>query len=106
MSEKQGLSEGVYDGALQDPRDKVKATLPESQSPAVEPHTHRYHVLDAVPSRACRSSFAVRTLRVMGDVQRAHARGCMGHLRHARPFSTTGTWDGLRGASPRVTECS
>jgi hypothetical protein len=75
MSEKQGRSEGVYDGALQDPRDKVKATLPESQSPAVEPHTHRYHALDAVPSRACRSSFAVRTLRVMGDVQRAHSRG-------------------------------
>ena len=75
MSEKQGPSEGVYGGALQDPRDKVKATLPESQSPAVEPHTHRYHALDAVPSRACRSSFAVRTLRVMGDVQRAHARG-------------------------------
>src|SRR4029434_1927435 len=75
MSEKQGTWEGVYDVALRDPCDMVKATLPEPQSPAVEPHTHRYHALDAVPSRACRSSFAVRTLRVMGDVQRAHARG-------------------------------
>jgi hypothetical protein len=74
MSEKRESLEGVYGAVPQDPRDMVKAGLPESQSPAVEPHTHRYHALDAVPSRACRSSFAVRTLRVMGDVQRAHSR--------------------------------
>src|SRR5712691_5688344 len=72
MSEKQGTWEGVYGVALRDPCDMVKAKLPEPQSPAVEPHTHRYHALDAVPSRACRSSFAGRTLRVMGDGQRAH----------------------------------
>jgi len=29
MSEKQGPSEGVWGGALQDPRDMVKAGLPE-----------------------------------------------------------------------------
>jgi hypothetical protein len=93
----------VSGGALQAPRDTVKAGWPASQSPAVEPHTHRSHALDAVPSRACRSSVAGRPLRVMGAVQRAQARGCMGHRRRASPFSTTGTWDGLRGASPRVT---
>jgi len=43
MSEKQGAWEGVYDVALQDPCDMVKAILPEPQSPVVEPHTHRYH---------------------------------------------------------------
>ena len=43
MSEKQGTSEGVYGGALQDPRDRVKAPLPASQFPAVEPHTRRDH---------------------------------------------------------------
>ena len=43
LSEKQGTWEGVYDVALRDPCDMVKATLPEPQSPAVEPHTHRYH---------------------------------------------------------------
>src|SRR2546421_5113333 len=75
MSEKRESLEGVYDAVPQDPRDMVKATLPESQSPVVEPHTHRYHASDAVLSRACRSSFAVRTLRVMDDVQRAHSRG-------------------------------
>jgi hypothetical protein len=43
MSEKQGTREGVYGVALRDPCDMVKATLPEPQSLAVEPHTHRYH---------------------------------------------------------------
>ena len=104
MSEKRESLEGVYSAVPQDPRDRVQAGWPEFQSPAVEPHMHRYHALDAVPSRACRASVAVRPLRVMSDVQRAHARGCMGHLRRARTFSTTGTWDGLRGARPRVTE--
>jgi hypothetical protein len=75
MSEKRESLEGVYGAVPQDPRDMVKAILPESQSPVVEPHTHRYHASDAVLSRACRSSFAVRTLRVMDDVQRAHSRG-------------------------------
>ena len=40
MWEKQGTLEGVYSVALQDPYDRVKAGLPESQSPAVKPHTH------------------------------------------------------------------
>jgi hypothetical protein len=43
MSEKQGTWEGVYGVALQDPRDRVKAGLPEPQSPAVELHTRRDH---------------------------------------------------------------
>src|SRR2546422_7697526 len=43
MSEKRESLEGVYGAVPQDPRDMVKATLPESQSPVVEPHTHRYH---------------------------------------------------------------
>jgi len=40
MWEKQGALEGVYRVALQDPYDRVKAGLPEPQSPAVEAHTH------------------------------------------------------------------
>ena len=43
MSEKRESLEGVYGAVPQDPRDMVKAILPESQSPVVEPHTHRYH---------------------------------------------------------------
>ena len=75
MSEKRETLEGVYGAVPQDPRDMVKAGLPEPQSPVVEPHTHRYHALEAVPSQACCAAFAARTLRVMDDVQRAHSRG-------------------------------
>ena len=60
MSEKQGASEGVYGVVLQDPRDMVKATLPESQSPAVEPHTHCDH--------AWTRCHHERTVRVSRDV--------------------------------------
>jgi len=40
MAEKQEASEDAYGAVLQDPRDKVKAGLPESQSPEVQRHTH------------------------------------------------------------------
>jgi len=42
MPEKQEMLEGAEDMVLQDPRDRAKAGLPESQSPVVEPHTHCY----------------------------------------------------------------
>ena len=44
MPEKQEVLEGAEDMDLQDPRDRAKAILPESQSPVVEPHTHCYSV--------------------------------------------------------------
>jgi hypothetical protein len=44
LSEKQGTLEDAEGIALQDPRDTAKARLPESQSPAVEPHTRCYSV--------------------------------------------------------------
>jgi hypothetical protein len=43
MSEKRESLEGVYSAVLRDPRDKVRAALPEPQSPAVELHTRRDH---------------------------------------------------------------
>ena len=44
MPEKQEMLEGAEDMVLQDPRDRAKAGLPESQSPVVEPHTCCYSV--------------------------------------------------------------
>jgi len=38
--EKQGTREGGYRVAVQDPYERVKAGLPEPQSPGVEPHPH------------------------------------------------------------------
>ena len=43
MSEKREAREGVYRVVLRDPRDRVRAALPEPQCPAVEPHTRRDH---------------------------------------------------------------
>jgi hypothetical protein len=50
MSEKQGPLEDAEGAVLQDPRDRAKAALPESQSPAVELHTRCYSVYNAAPS--------------------------------------------------------
>ena len=50
MSEKREPLEDAESGVPQDPRDRAKAALPESQSPAVEPHTRCYSVYNAAPS--------------------------------------------------------
>jgi hypothetical protein len=44
MSEKRGTLEDAEGAVPQDPRDKAKAALPESQSPAVQLHTRCYSV--------------------------------------------------------------
>jgi hypothetical protein len=44
MLVKRGRAEDVYALALQRLNAMVKAGLPESQSPGVEPHTRRYHI--------------------------------------------------------------
>jgi hypothetical protein len=66
MPEKRGPPEGAEGAAPQDPRDKAKAALLESQSPAVEPHTRCYSTYNAAPSGADRSNFAVCHLRPRG----------------------------------------
>ena len=66
MSEKRGSLEDAEGVVPQDPRDRAKAALPESQSPAVQPHTRCYSVYNAAPSGADRYAFAVRHLRPGG----------------------------------------
>ena len=44
MLEKQETLEDAYRAVLQGPRDRVKATLPEPQFPAVQAHTHGHSV--------------------------------------------------------------
>jgi hypothetical protein len=75
MLEKQGMLEGTEDMVLQDPRDKAKARLPESQSPVVEPHTHCYSAWIAVPQeRIVRFSRSAPSAW-RGDGERLHSRG-------------------------------
>ena len=75
MPEKREPLEGAEGAVPQDPRDKAKAGLPESQSPVVEPHTHCYSAYIAVPqepnvriSRSAPSAWR-------GDGERLHSRG-------------------------------
>ncbi len=49
MSEKRETLEGVYGAVPQDPRDMVKAGLPEPKSPGVPYHTHRSERLMTMP---------------------------------------------------------
>jgi hypothetical protein len=44
MSEKRESLEGAESGVLRGPCDMAKAKPPESQSPVVETHAHRYSV--------------------------------------------------------------
>ena len=54
MSEKRESLEDAEGAVPQDPRERAKAALPESRSPAVEPHTRCYSVYNAAPSGADR----------------------------------------------------
>jgi hypothetical protein len=54
MSEKRGSLEDAEGAVPQDPRDRAKAALLESQSPAVESHTRCYSVYNAAPPGADR----------------------------------------------------
>ena len=75
MLEKQEMLEGAEDMVLQDPRDRAKAKLPESQSPVVEPHTRCYSAWIAVPQeRIVRVSRSAPSAW-RGDGERLHSRG-------------------------------
>jgi hypothetical protein len=67
---------GDAEGAVpQDPRDRAKARLPESQSPVVQPHTHCYSACIAVPQeRIVRLSRSAPSAW-RGDGERLHSRG-------------------------------
>ena len=66
MSEKREPLEDAEGAVLQDPRDRAKAGLPESQSPAVKAHTRCYSAYNAAPPGADRKAFAIGHLRLAG----------------------------------------
>jgi hypothetical protein len=105
MPEKRESLEGADSAVPQDPRDKAKAALPESQSPAVE---YAHPLLQRLKRSATRGSpFYFRgppppTGKAMAnEVIEGDERGAYVTL---DSFSTNGTWDRLRDASPRATE--
>ena len=66
MSEKRESLEDAEGAVPQGPRDRAKAALPESQSPAVEYYTRCYSASNAAPPGADRSSYAIGYLRLAG----------------------------------------
>ena len=75
MPERRESLEGAYGAVPRGPRDRAKATLPESQSPVVEPHTRCYSACIAAPQeRIVRLSRSATSDR-RGDEERLHGRG-------------------------------
>ena len=81
----------------------VKGRLLEPQSPVMQAHIPRSASEAGSPGERADTAEA-RTLRRVGGGQQVHSRGRTGHLRRARTSMTEGRRDGLRGASPMVTE--
>ena len=69
MSEKREPPEDAEGAVPQDPRDRAKAGLPESQSPVVETHTRCYSVSNRSAPGADRSRFADCYLRPGGAME-------------------------------------
>ena len=105
MSEKRGPLEDAEGVVPQDPRDRAKAALPESQSPAVEDAHPLLQRLQRSATRGRPFNFRDRpppTGRAMkNDFIEGDEWGASVTL---DTFNTNGTWDGLTGASPKVTE--
>jgi hypothetical protein len=105
MPEKRETPEGADDAVPQDPRDKAKAALPEPQSPTVE---YAHPLLRRLPRSATRGSpftfrgpppptgKAMASEAIEGDEWGAYVT--------LDTFSTNGTRDRLRDASPMATE--
>jgi len=73
--EKRETPEGAYGAVPQDPRDKAKATLPESQSPVVELHTRCDSVYSAAPQEPIVQLLRWAPSAWRGDGERLHSRG-------------------------------
>jgi hypothetical protein len=73
--EKREPPESVDGAVPQDPRDRAKARLPESQSPVVEPHTHCYSAYIAVPQEPIVRISRSAPSAWRGDGERLHSRG-------------------------------
>jgi hypothetical protein len=105
MPEKRGTLEDAKGAAPQGPRDRAKAGLPEPQSPAVQCAHPPLRRLQRGATRGGSFTFRGRpppTGKAMGnDPIEGDEWGAYVTL---DTFSTTGTRDRLRGASPRATE--
>src|SRR3954447_14775561 len=105
MSEKRGSLEDAQGAVPQGPRDRAKAALPESQSPAVQKSHSLLRRLQRSATRGRSYSFRDRPPPTGGAMKNDFIEGDEWDAYVAlETFSTTGTREGLTGASPTVTE--
>ena len=107
MSEKRGSLEDAEGAVPQDPRDRAKAALPESQSPAVQESHPLLRRLQRSATRGGSFKFRDRPPPTGGAMKNDFIEGDEWDAYVALDtFTTNGTRDGLPGASPRATESS
>ena len=105
MSEKRETLEDAEGAAPQGPRDRAKAALPESQSPAVQEHTRCLQRLQRSATRGGSFNFRDQPPPTGGAMKNDFIEGDEWDAYVALDtFNTTGTRDGLPGGSPMVTE--
>jgi hypothetical protein len=96
----------AWSGAEVSPRDMAKAELPESQSPVMQVFIHRKWRLKPVPRPVSVYFVGGCTFRDVGRCPVRALKG-MSETPKSRYYVWQGrTWDRLRDASPRATECS
>jgi hypothetical protein len=105
MPEKREPPEDAEGAVPQDPRDRAKAALPESQSPAVEDAHPLLQRLERSATRGGSFAFRDRPPPTGGAMKNDFIEGDEWDAYVALDtFSTNGTWDRLRDASSRATE--
>jgi len=99
-----GVAEDVYAAALQRLSDRAKAGLPEPQCPGVEAAHSSVARLYADALDNLRSDFRRGDALVDGRWLMKPLKGMSAEPTLLSSFRSDGTWDSLRGASPKATE--
>jgi hypothetical protein len=104
MLPKRGGAEDVYASALQRLSDRAKAGLPELQCPGVERAHSSVARLYADATESHKLTFRLWYALLAGRWLMKPFKGMSAEPTSLYPFRSDGTWDGLRGASPKATE--
>ena len=104
MLVKRGITEDVYGMALQRLSDTAKAGLLEPQCPGMErAHSSVARLHTDAPDN-CQLTFRWQHALVRGRWPMRPLKDMNAEPTSLSSFPSDGTWDGLRGASPKATE--
>jgi hypothetical protein len=104
MLRKRGVAEDVYATALQRLSDRAKAGLPEPQCPGMEGSHPSVARLYADAHESSRLTLRRGYALLAGRWLVKPLKGMSAEPTSLCSFRSDGTWDGLRGASPKATE--